>query len=99
MPSIIAVIGCIVGVITCVIGVATFASAQMSRAKQDGMLLAKIEQCIKNTEEIKEDSKQNNHEIKNKLEEHSIQIAQLRANVESLFKQFGALRDGGRTDE
>ena len=46
---------CIAGIISCLIGVSTFVSAQVTKAKQDGVLIAKIEQCVRNTEEIKKD--------------------------------------------
>ena len=44
--SAISIIGCAVGVIGCVVGVATFISAQITKAKQDGMLISKIDQCV-----------------------------------------------------
>ena len=49
----ISIIGCVVGIIGCVVGVATFVSAQLTKAKQDGVVLAKVDQCVANTEEIK----------------------------------------------
>ena len=33
------IIGSVVGVVTCIVGVATFTSAQLSKASQDGMLI------------------------------------------------------------
>ena len=41
--NILSIIGCVVGIIGCVIGVATFTSAQLSKAKQDGMLISKLD--------------------------------------------------------
>ena len=43
----ISIITCVVGIVGCLIGVATFVSAQITKAKQDGMLIAKIDQCVK----------------------------------------------------
>lgn len=87
--SAISVIGCVVGVVGCIVGVATFTSAQVTKAKQDGMLIAKIDQCVNGIEEIKKDMKEKNHELDKIIDEHSRRITELQAQVKSLFKQFG----------
>ena len=56
--TVISIIGCVVGIVGCIVGVATFVSAQITKAKQDGMLIAKIDQCVHGIEEIKKDNKE-----------------------------------------
>jgi Tfp pilus assembly protein PilN len=84
----ISLIGCVVGIIGCVVGVATFTSAQITKAKQDGMLLAKIEQCVKGIEEIKRDMKEKNYEVDGIIEEHSKAIIQLQTEMKSVQKRL-----------
>lgn len=87
----ISIIGCIVGIVGCIIGVATFTSAQMTKAKQDGMLLAKIEQCVNGIEEIKKDMKQKNHEIDNVIDEHSKSIIKLQTEMREVQNKLSTL--------
>ena len=84
----ISIITCIVGIIGCVIGVATFISAQMSKSKQDGMLIAKIDQCVKGIEDIKSDMKDKNREVDVILDEHTKAITQLQTEMKAVFKQL-----------
>lgn len=86
------IIGCVVGVVGCVIGVATFASAQITKAKNDGMLISKVEQCLKNTEEIKKDVKEKNKEYDILLDEHSRDIVELQTKVRTLFSEMKELK-------
>ena len=88
MISPISIITCIVGIISCVIGVATFISAQMSKSKQDGMLIAKIDQCVKGIEDIKSDMKDKNREVDVILDEHTKAITQLQTEMRTVFKQL-----------
>lgn len=90
--QIVAVIGCIVGVITCLIGVATFVSAQLSKAKQDGVMIAKIDQCIKNTEEIKKEAKDNNKLVDDTLKLHSEKIVKFEEQISNIFHQLDELK-------
>lgn len=83
----ISIIGCIVGIVTCVVGVATFTSAQMAKSKQDGILIAKIDQCVRGIEELKKDTKDKNHEIDKTLDEHTKDIASLKEQVKTLFER------------
>lgn len=82
------VIPIIVGIIGCVIGVATFISAQITKAKQDGMVLAKIEQCVKNTEEIKKEMREKNKEIDSVIDDHSTSITKLKTQMEMVLKEL-----------
>lgn len=86
------VIPIVVGVIGCVIGVATFVSAQITKAKQDGMVLAKIEQCVKNTEEIKKEMKEKNKETDGVIDEHTKDITKLKTQMEIVFDKLNIER-------
>lgn len=84
----ISIIGCAVGVIGCVVGVATFVSAQITRAKQDGVQMAKLDQCVNGIEEIKNNMKEKNHEIDATLDQHSKDITELQTQMKTVFKQI-----------
>lgn len=85
----ISIITCIVGIIGCVIGVATFISAQITKAKQDGMLIAKIDQCVKGIEDIKSDIKEKNHEVDAVIGEHTQKIVRLETQMKSVYEHLG----------
>ena len=86
----ISLIGCIVGIVSCVIGVSTFVSAQVTKAKQDGIQIAKLDQCVNGIEEIKKSVKEKNHEIDTILDEHMKAITQLQTEMKAVFKQLNA---------
>lgn len=90
--SVISIIGCVVGIVGCVIGVATFISAQITKAKQDGMSIAKLDQCVNGIEEIKSNMKEKNHEVDVIIDEHSKAITQLQTEVKSIFKQLNIVK-------
>ena len=54
------IITCCVGIIGCVIGVATFVSAQLSKAKQDGALMNKVDYLVSGFDELKKEQKERN---------------------------------------
>lgn len=83
--SAISIIGCAVGIISCIIGVSTFVSAQITKARQDGVMLAKIDQCVTGIDEIKTDVKEKNKEIDRTIDEHSKDITYLKAQVKILM--------------
>lgn len=85
----ISLIGCIVGIISCVIGISTFVSAQITKAKQDGIQIAKLDQCVNGIEEIKKSMKEKNHEIDAILDEHTRSITELQTQMKSVWKQLG----------
>lgn len=85
----ISLIGCVVGVVGCVIGVATFVSAQLTRAKQDGVLIAKIDQCVKGIEDLKADVKERNDKFDRILDEHSREIAAMKEQIHILMSKVG----------
>jgi len=85
----ISLIGCVVGVVGCVIGVATFVSAQLTRAKQDGVLIAKIDQCVKGIEDLKADVKERNDKFDRILDEHSKEIAAMKEQIHILMSKVG----------
>ena len=86
----ISLIGCIVGIVSCIIGVSTFVSAQVTKAKQDGIQIAKLDQCVSGIEEIKKSVKEKNHEIDTILDEHMKAITQLQTEMKTVFKQLNA---------
>lgn len=87
--NVISIITCVIGIIGCVIGVATFISAQITKAKQDGMLIAKIDQCVKGIEEIKTDIKEKNHEVDAVIDEHTRKIVRLETQMKVVYEHLG----------
>ena len=86
----ISLIGCIVGIIGCAIGVATFVSAKLTNARDEGKTIAMLEQCVKGIDEIKQEMKEKNKMVDSVLDEHTREITQLQTQVESIFKQLEA---------
>lgn len=86
--NVIPVITCAIGIVGCVIGVATFVSAQITRAKQDGMLIAKIDQCVKGIEDIKTDMKEKNREFDTIIDEHTRKIVRLETQVKNIYEHL-----------
>lgn len=84
--NVIGIIGCVVGIIGCVVGVSTFVSAQITKAKQDGVQIAKLDQCVNGIEEIKKSMKDKNHEIDAVLDEHTKAITELQTQMKSVWK-------------
>lgn len=86
--STISIIGCVVGIVSCIVGVSTFVSAQVTKAKQDGMQIAKLDQCVNGIEEIKRNMKEKNHEIDVVIDQHSHDIVELQTQMKTVFKQL-----------
>lgn len=86
--NVISIIGCVVGIIGCVVGVSTFVSAQMTRAKQDGVQIAKLDQCVAGIEEIKASMKEKNREVDTVLDQHSKDIVELQTQVRNIYKSI-----------
>lgn len=84
----ISLIGCIVGIIGCVIGVATFVSAQLSRAKQDGVLIEKVDQCVRGITELKADVKERNEKFNGVIDQHTRDIAQLKTQMHTVLSKL-----------
>lgn len=80
----ISIITCTVGIIGCVIGVATFVSAQLVRAKEDGKLMEKVDYLVHGFDEQKKDTKEKNNSFDRLFSEHTEAIADLKARVKSL---------------
>lgn len=85
----ISLIGCVVGIVGCVIGVATFVSAQIAKAKQDGVLIAKVDQCVKGIEELKADTKERNEKFDDVIDEHSKAIIELQSQMHTVLTKLG----------
>lgn len=90
--STVSIIGCIVGIVGCVIGVATFVSAMMSRSKQDGQMIAKIDYACKGIDEIKADMKDKNKEIDETIAEHSKKLAEHEERIKTLFSELNEMK-------
>ena len=84
----ISIITCVVGIVGCLIGVATFVSAQITKAKQDGMLIAKIDQCVNGIEEIKNDMKEKNHEFDEIIDEHTKKLVRLETQMKTVYEHL-----------
>lgn len=84
----ISIITCVVGIVGCLVGVATFVSAQITKAKQDGMLIAKIDQCVNGIESIKADMKEKNREFDTVIDEHTRKIVQLETQVRNIYEHL-----------
>ncbi len=84
----VSLIGCIVGIIGCVIGVATFVSAQLSRAKQDGVLIEKVDQCVKGITELKNDVKQRNEKFDTVIDQHGRDITELKSQMHMVMSKL-----------
>lgn len=80
------IIGSIVGVVSCLVGVATFISAQLTKANQDGRLLERVEYVCRGIDEIKRDVKEKNKEIDKVLDNHSERIARLESEISMIAK-------------
>lgn len=83
----ISIITCCVGIIGCVIGVATFVSAQISKAKQDGALMEKVDYLVRGFDEQKKEQKEQNHQQDQLLSEHSIAIKELQTRIKNIEKE------------
>lgn len=82
----ISIITCCVGIIGCVIGVATFVSAQLSKAKQDGALMEKVDYLVRGFDEQKKDQKQRNDHQDDVISEHAIAIENLQTRMKNVEK-------------
>lgn len=88
------IIMCIVGVIGCVIGVATYASAQLTKAKDDGILMAKVDQVVIGLKELKEDTKSRNVIMDATIDKYGKEIVELKTRMLNVEKEvFGGGRE------
>lgn len=84
----ISLIMCVVGIIGCIIGIATFISAQIVRAKEDGKLMEKVDYLVRGFDELKADSKSRNTMIDDVLDEHTKAITDLQARMNNVEKEL-----------
>ena len=80
----ISIITCCVGIIGCVIGVATFVSAQLSKAKQDGILMNKVDYLVSSFDEQKKEQKERNKSQDDIIAEHAIAIENLQTRMKNV---------------
>ena len=86
----VSIIACVVGIVGCVIGVATFISAQIVRAKEDGRLMEKVDYLVRGFDEQKKDTREKNNSFDQLFSEHTMAIADLKARVKNLEDKEGA---------
>ena len=87
MTNPIATITCIVGVIGCIIGVATFVSAQLTKAKENGALMEKVDYLVRSFDEQKKEAKEHNQFFDRVLDEHTVAITDMQARIKNLEKE------------
>ena len=87
MVNPISIITCVVGIVGCIIGVATFVSAQIVRAKEDGALIEKVDYLVRSFDEQKKDMKETTKYLDTILDEHSKSIVSLNERVRNLEKE------------
>ena len=87
----ISIITCAVGIIGCIVGVATFVSASLTRAKEDGKLMAKVDYLVNGFDELKQDAKTRNSAVDKLLDEHSTAIADLQARMNIVEKEISKI--------
>lgn len=78
----------ICGVIMCIIGVATFVSAMMARARKDGQLEYKVDQILKEIDEMKRSQELRSdrlEKVENTISSHAEQI-------KTLFTYYGDIK-------
>lgn len=83
----ITLIGCAVGIIGCIVGVATFVVASLTRAQENGKLMAKVDYLVVGFDEMKQDTKSHNLAIEKTFDEHTRSITDLNARVKNLEKE------------
>ena len=83
----ISIIACVVGIIGCVIGVATFVSAQLTKAKENGALMEKVDYLVRSFDEQKKDTKERNSALDRILDEHSKAIVDMQARLKNIEKE------------
>nr|DAH85005.1 MAG TPA: Protein of unknown function (DUF1043) [Bacteriophage sp.] len=93
--SAISIIGCVVGIVGCIIGVATFVSAMLTKSRQDGIMIAKIDQCVKGISDLREDVKEKNHELDAIIDQHTKDITQLQTEMKTVFKYINSFTKEG----
>lgn len=83
------------GVIMCIIGVATFVSAMMARARKDGQLEYKVDQILKEIDEMKRSQELRGdrlEKVENTISTHTEQIKTLFGNYKDVKKQLDEMR-------
>ena len=93
MANPIATITCVVGIIGCIIGVATFVSAQLTKARENGALFEKVDYLVKSFDEQKRELKERHTWTTRILDEHTRDITNLKTRVEHLEEE---IRENGK---
>jgi len=88
MINTVGLITSIVGIIGCIIGVATFTSAQLSKARENGKLIEKVDYLVKSFDEQKAELKERHNAVSSILDEHTRDITSLKTRVEHLEREI-----------
>lgn len=88
MTNPISIIASIVGIISCLIGVATYTSAQLTKARENGALIEKVDYLVKSFDEQKRELKERHTWTTKILDEHTRDITNLKARIEHLEKEI-----------
>lgn len=83
----ISIILCVAGVITCIVGVSTFVSAQITKAKEDGVLMAKVDHLVKSLEELKSDTKEKYNSMDTTLDKCVRDNTDMKRRIENLERE------------
>lgn len=92
-------IALICSIVLCVIGVATFVSSMISKARQDGQIITKLDFCLQALDEVKKDfssHREISEQIRLDLTTHEEQIHTLfnrLENVEERVDKFEQRQD------
>ena len=87
MPDPISIIACVVGIIGCVVGVATFVSAQLTRAKENGALMEKVDYLVRSFDEQKQENKERNAAVVGSIDEQSKMLVDIQARLRNVEKE------------
>ena len=88
MTSAIAIITCVVGIIGLLIGIATYIGALLSKARENGALMEKVDYLVKSFDEQKRELKERHNAVSALLDEHTKDITNIKARLEHLEKDF-----------
>lgn len=87
-------IALICSIVLCVIGVATFVSSMISKARQDGQILTKLDFCLQAIEEVKKDfstHREVSEKIRLTIQSHEEQIHTLFNRLENVEERVDKL--------
>lgn len=88
MTNPISIITCVVGIIGLLIGIATYIGALLSKAKENGALMEKVDYLVKSFDEQKAELKERHNAVSSILDEHTRDITSLKTRVDHLEREI-----------